>query len=64
MQDQVFATQAIKQIDEHQKKWLQNYNCSIINQQSAYPPPINARKEMWVSGNLITGLTLCWWEVQ
>ena len=42
------------------RKWLWNKNCSIINQQSAYFPPINAYTGMWVSWNLITGISLCW----
>lgn len=58
MQDQMFATQAIKQIDEHQESDYRTITVLLLTSNLQIFPQLMSRKEMWVGGNLITGITL------
>lgn len=58
MQDQMFATQAIKQIDEHEKSDYRTITVLLLTSNLHIFLQLMPRKEMQVSWNLITGITL------
>lgn len=64
MQDQMFATQAIKQIDEHEESDYRTITVLLLTSNLHIFLQLMPRKEMRVSWNLITGITLCWLEMQ